>query len=126
MAIPRIQEQYLRDWLRKRRRKPLILRGARQVGKSTLVRHFAANNGLILNEVNLEQHAALDQTFQGLDMRCIIREIEGLLGRNIQKANSLLFLDEIQAAPHALAALRYFHGELPALPVIAAGSLRNL
>ena len=59
-------------------------------------------------------------------MRGIIREIEGLLGRNIQKANSLLFLDEIQAAPHALAALRYFHEELPALPVIAAGSLRNL
>ena len=126
MAIPRIQEQYLRDWLRKKRRRPLILRGARQVGKSTLVRHFAANNGLILNEVNLEQHALLDQTFQGLDMRGIIREIEGLLGRNIQKANSLLFLDEIQAAPHALAALRYFHEELPALPVIAAGSLRNL
>lgn len=123
MAIPSIQEQYLRDWLRKKRRKPLILRGARQVGKSTLVRHFAANNGLILNEVNLEQHALLDQTFQGLNMRGIIREIEGLLGRNIQKANSLLFLDEIQAAPHALAALRYFHEELPALPVIAAGSL---
>ena len=82
MAVPRIQEQYLRDWLRKKRRKPLILRGARQVGKSTLVRHFAANNGLILNEVSLEQHAALDQTFQGLDMRGIIREIEGLLGRN--------------------------------------------
>ena len=59
-------------------------------------------------------------------MRGIIREIEGLLGRNIQKANSLLFLDEIQAAPHAVAALRYFYEELPALPVIAAGSLRNL
>ena len=123
MAIPRIQEQYLRDWLRKKRRKPLILRGARQVGKSTLVRHFAAHSGLILNEINLEQHASLDQTFQSLDMRGIIREIEGLLGRNIQKANSLLFLDEIQAAPHALAALRYFYEELPALPVIAAGSL---
>lgn len=95
MAIPRIQGQYLRDWLRKKRRKPLILRGARQVGKSTLVRHFAAHNGLILNEINLERHASLDQTFQGLDMRGIIREIEGLLGRNIQKANSLLFLDEI-------------------------------
>ena len=79
MAIPRIQEQYLRDWLRKKRRKPLILRGARQVGKSTLARHFAANNGLILNEINLEQHAPLDQTFQSLDMRSIIREIEGVL-----------------------------------------------
>lgn len=123
MSIDRISEQYIRNWLGKKRRKPLILRGARQVGKSTLARHFAANSGLTLNEVNLEKHFILDETFRSLDMKRIIREIEGLLGRNILEANSLLFLDEIQAAPHALAALRYFYEELPELPVIAAGSL---
>ena len=109
MSIDRISEQYIRNWLSKKRRKPLILRGARQVGKSTLARHFAANSGLTLNEVNLEKHFILDETFRSLDMKRIIREIEGLLGRNILEANSLLFLDEIQAAPHALAALRYFY-----------------
>ena len=123
MSIDRISEQYIRNWLGKKRRKPLILRGAGQVGKSTLARHFAANSGLTLNEVNLEKYFILDETFKSLDMKRIIREIEGLLGRNILEANSLLFLDEIQAAPHALAALRYFYEELPELPVIAAGSL---
>ena len=123
MTIRRIHERHILDWLRKKRRKPLILRGARQVGKSTLVRHFALNNGLTLNEVNLEKHLLLDETFKSLDMKRIIRDIEGLLGRNILAANSLLFLDEIQATPHALAALRYFYEELPGLPVIAAGSL---
>ena len=59
MSIDRISEQYIRNWLGKKRRKPLILRGARQVGKSTLARHFAANSGLTLNEVNLEKHFIL-------------------------------------------------------------------
>jgi len=58
--LKRIAEQYLSDWYEKSRRKPLVLRGARQVGKSTLVRQFAQNNGLVLNEINLEQHLYLD------------------------------------------------------------------
>ena len=113
----------MRDWMQKKRRKPLILRGARQVGKSTLVRHFAENSGLNISEVNLEKHFVLDEVFSSLDVKRIIREIEGLTGRGSINANSLLFLDEIQAAPHTLAALRYFYEEMPELPVIAAGSL---
>ena len=114
---------YLNDWLKKSRRKPLILRGARQVGKSTLVREFAKSAGLELLEINLERHPVLDTVFRSLDVVRICREIEGLLGRRIEAANSLLFLDEIQATPHALAALRYFYEEMPELPVVAAGSL---
>ena len=114
---------HLTDWLKKSRRKPLVLRGARQVGKSTLVREFAKTAGLELLEVNLERHPVLDPVFRTLDVVRICREIEGLLGRRIDAAKSLLFLDEIQATPHALAALRYFHEEMAELPVVAAGSL---
>jgi predicted AAA+ superfamily ATPase len=121
--IKRRSEQYLKHWFDKKRRKPLVLRGARQVGKSTLVRQFAEHHGLVLNEINLEKHLLLDDVFKSLDIKRIVRELEGLLGRNILESGSLLFLDEVQATPHALAALRYFYEELPELPVIAAGSL---
>ena len=59
----------------KNRRKPLVIRGARQVGKSTLVHHFTKNNNLILNEINLEQHLYLDNIFKSLDIDMIIREL---------------------------------------------------
>ena len=121
--LERTAEKYLNDWHRKERRKPLVLRGARQVGKSTLVRRFAEKNGLVLNEVNLEQHLYLDTIFKSLDMDAIIRELDALVGRNIQAPGALLFLDEIQATPHAIQALRYFYEQKPELFVISAGSL---
>jgi len=122
-VLERTAEKYLKDWHRKERRKPLVLRGARQVGKSTLVRCFAQNNGLILNEVNLEQHLYLDAIFKSLDMDTIIRELDALLGRNIQAPEAVLFLDEIQATPYAIQALRYFFEIKAKLPIISAGSL---
>lgn len=121
--IQRTAETFLDEWFQKKRRKPLVLRGARQVGKSTLVRRFAEQKGLVLNEINLERHLYLDAIFKTLDLGLIIRELEALMGRNIQAPDSLLFLDEIQATPHAIQALRYFHEEKPELPVISAGSL---
>ena len=119
----RFSEDSLERWLHGRRRKPLVLRGARQVGKSTLVRNFAAMQGLILNEVNLERHLELQRAFATLDIGVICGELEALVGRSLTAQGSLLFLDEIQAVPAAIQALRYFYEELPALPVIAAGSL---
>jgi len=121
--LARFAENDLKQWIQKRNRKPLILRGARQVGKSTLVRQFAKKNNLVLNEINLEKHLYLNGIFQTLDITRIIRELEALIGVNIQKQNSLLFLDEIQATPYALQALRYFYEEKPEFPVISAGSL---
>ena len=121
--IERFAEKYLVDWLNKNSRKPLVLRGARQVGKSTLIRQFAQKNGLSLTEINLERHLYLDSIFKTTDIQAIRREIEAITGKNIKENRSLLFLDEIQATPHGLMALRYFHEEIPELPVIAAGSL---
>ena len=121
--LNRSAEQYLNTWYQKTHRKPLILRGARQVGKSTLVREFVKKNGLVLNEINLEQHLFLDKIFKSLDVDIIIRELDALVGRNINSPDAVLFLDEIQATPNAIAALRYFYENRPGLPVISAGSL---
>ncbi|MCY4662385.1 MAG: AAA family ATPase [Acidobacteria bacterium] len=108
-------------WLAARRRKPLVLRGARQVGKTTLVRQFAAAAGMALCEVNLERHLYLDRVFESLDTGRILRELETLGGTRLDGA--LLFLDEVQATPRALPALRYLYEDRPDLPVVAAGSL---
>ena len=70
--IKRYAEHHLKEWFRSRRRKPLVLRGARQVGKSTLVRQFAANNEMTLAEINLERHLYLDAVFKTLDLDRII------------------------------------------------------
>jgi predicted AAA+ superfamily ATPase len=105
-------------------RKPLLVRGARQVGKSTLVRLFAQEAGLKLVEVNLERHRELATVFARQSPRQILDEIS--LGLDVERpvaGKSLLFLDEIQALPDAIQSLRYFHEELPELAVIAAGSL---
>ncbi len=121
--MKREAEKALKSWLTGKRRKPLVLRGARQVGKSTLVRNFAAAEGMVLNEVNLERHLELKKVFAALDVNRICEELGVLVGRSVRSPGSILFLDEVQAIPEALAALRYFYEELPQVPVIAAGSL---
>lgn len=118
--MKRFAQQELHKWLRDKRRKPLVIRGARQVGKSTLVRNFAREHQLELVELNLEKHLPLNKTFETLNMGKIMKEIEGLTGKNMKRAGHLLFLDEIQATPHAFHALRYFYEETPDIPVIAA------
>ncbi len=112
----------LLTWHNKSNRKPLVLRGARQVGKSTLVRLFAQQQKLNLIELNLEVHRELSSTFESFDIEKIILSIESITSHRI-KGPSLLFLDEIQAVPSAIAALRYFYELRPDIAVIAAGSL---
>lgn len=121
--IFRHAEHHLKEWYQSRRRKPLVLRGARQVGKSTLVRQFAANNELVLAEINLERHLYLDAVFKTLDLERIIYELEAVAGQKINSADTILFLDEIQGTPHAIQALRYFYEDRPHIPVVSAGSL---
>lgn len=123
LRMKRIAEEKLETWHRSDGRKPLVIRGARQVGKSTLVRMFAEKAELKLYEINLERHLELDEVFKSLDVHRIIRELEPILGAAVDASDGLLFLDEIQSTPHALAALRYFYEDMPQLRVIAAGSL---
>lgn len=115
--------EFLENWNTKLRRKPLVLRGARQTGKSTLIRLFARKHNLRLNEINLERNLFLDEIFKSLNMEMIINELEAVTGSNLQEDSSILFLDEIQATPHALQALRYFYEDIPEMRVISAGSL---
>ncbi len=121
--MKRNAENEMLTWFSSKRRKPLVLRGARQVGKSTLVHQFASAQGLVLNEINLERHLNLAKVFRSLDLPQILEELSVLVGRSVDAPNTLLFLDEIQAVPEALVALRYFYEDRPDLPVVAAGSL---
>lgn len=123
MVLNRHSKERLRDWLASPRRKPLILRGARQVGKSTLVEAFAREAGLRLVAINCEKNRLLDSAFESLDLAQILPELEAVANQGAIRAESLLFLDEIQATPNALQALRYFYEERPDITVIAAGSL---
>ncbi|MBI4858834.1 MAG: ATP-binding protein [Candidatus Riflebacteria bacterium] len=116
----------LRAWSRREERKPLLLRGARQVGKSFLVRMLAEAEQLDLLEANLERHPALAGAFREPDPARILAALELTLRRRIHPARTLVFLDELQAVPQAFRCLRYFHEERPELRVIAAGSLLDL
>jgi predicted AAA+ superfamily ATPase len=119
----RQQLQFLHDWLNDSNRKPLIIRGARQVGKSTLVELFAGQYKKNLLNVNLERYPELSQIFAGKDPDQIIQQIEFLPNMNDIDNNTILFLDEIQAVPEAVPALRYFYEDKPNLPLVSAGSL---
>lgn len=120
--MDRHQTADLRTWLQSPRRKPLVIRGARQVGKSTLVELFAESEGRGLSTVNLERHPGLDETFASNDPAAILNLLGSIVDAPLPP-DGLLFLDEIQAVPAAIASLRYFLEELPELPVVAAGSL---
>lgn len=114
----------LLEWAKSAYRKPLILNGARQIGKSWIVRHLGKTHFEDkFCEINFEKSPQLATIFElDLDAKRIIQELEILF--NIQFDNkTLLFFDEIQNCPKAIMALRYFFEDLPEIPVIAAGSL---
>ncbi len=122
--MKREAEQYLEEWINLKRRKPLIIRGARQVGKSTLVRNFAEKKGFDLFEVNLELFPKIT-AFDSMSIDNILRDLEVLIQQQIS-SNTLIFLDEIQKHPIAITTLRYFYEKKPEIPVIAAGSLLEI
>ncbi len=115
----------LLQWKTKTHRKPLIVNGARQVGKSWLINHFGEQyfNGQVI-AINLEKNKNLHRIFTpDFDVKRIIFELNLALNTNIQAGKHLLFLDEIQACPEALGCLRYFYEDMPNLHLIVAGSL---
>ncbi|NGF55703.1 ATP-binding protein [Parapusillimonas sp. SGNA-6] len=123
MVFVRRTEGLLQDWKRREDRKPLIIRGARQVGKTTMVKDFAKTyKHTIL--MNLEK-ASDSAFFEQFDEAKLL--IEALfVSKGIPlgaMGDTLLFIDEIQESPKAIQQLRYFYEEFPALHVIAAGSL---
>jgi len=115
--------KYLQHWHQQSDRKPLIIRGARQVGKTWLAKNFAKQQNLNLLELNFERDPKLISLFKDNDPSKFLLQLTAFFNKPINPTESLLFLDEIQAVPELLAKLRWFAEEMPELPIIAAGSL---
>ncbi len=120
--MKRFIEKTLIAWKDKPDRLPLILRGARQVGKSYTVEQFGKENFTNTVVVNFEESPVLASAFETFEIPRILRTLAGLTSQEIIPGSTLLFLDEIQLCVPALKALRYFREKLPSLHVIAAGS----
>jgi predicted AAA+ superfamily ATPase len=115
----------LTEWKASRIHKPILLRGARQIGKSSSVREFGKQFDNFV-EINFEkkEHIQTKTVFECTSSpHKIIEELEAIYGQSIRAGKTLLFFDEIQACTPAIESLRYFYEEMPELHVIAAGSL---
>lgn len=116
-------EKCLLEWKDAPSHKPILLRGARQVGKSWLVQNLGTTFDTFV-EINFEETPALIEIFSNsLNPEITVPLISNITGKDIIPGKTLLFLDEIQLCPNAIIALRYFYEKIPDLHVIAAGSL---
>lgn len=121
--MKRTIETELLHWKNQKHYMPLIIRGARQIGKSYLIEQFGLNHFKNMVTINFELEPKLKTAFLDLDPHKIIQQLELAFGTSIQPQQTLVFLDEIQECPEAIIALRYFKEKMPTLHVIAAGSL---
>jgi len=111
------------QWQRDPNRRPLLVRGARQVGKTYLVDEFGRREFVSLITLNFEKNPEYKDIFNSLEPVDILEKIVLFSGKRVEPGKTLLFLDEVQDCPRAIMAMRYFFEEVPALHVIAAGSL---
>ncbi len=126
MGMRRLLLTKLLAWKEKADRKPLLLQGTRQVGKTTLLHHFGKHFAAT-HSLNFEKDLNLEKIFEkNLDPKYLLRELEFYFHRQIDPDKDLLILDEIQACPRALTSLKYFAEEMPQLAVAAAGSLLGI
>ncbi len=123
MYYRRIIDKYLQEWATRPTHKPILLRGARQVGKSTAVRHFGETFDNYV-EINFEKQPEYKALFKNnLNVKQIVPRLAAMSGKQIIPNHTLLFLDEVQACSEAIMSLRFFKEDIPELHVIAAGSL---
>jgi hypothetical protein len=123
MYLKREIDSELLKWSKDKARKPLLLRGARQVGKSSAVRELSKHFEFFL-EVNFEEHKKVHSLFKGdLSPQALCDNLSLMYNVPVKEGRTLLFLDEIQACVPAISSLRFFYEKLPGLHLIAAGSL---
>lgn len=123
MYIERIIDKDLLDWSTSLSRKPLLIRGARQVGKSTAIRHLAQKFEFFI-EINFDEQPQYGSLFkENISIDETLEQLSLITNTKIIEGKTLLFLDEIQACLPAISSLRYFYERKPNLHVIAAGSL---
>lgn len=121
--MKRFAEDYLLEWKDRYDRKPLIIRGARQTGKTYLVEKFARAHFQQFLKIDFEFDPDAKTLFNTKDPEAIVNRLSLYYDQEIDEGAALLFFDEIQACPEAIAALRYFYEKKPGLHLIAAGSL---
>ncbi len=113
----------LKEWKESPQRKPLLLNGARQVGKTWLLKHFGEREYRKVAYLNCERRDRVENIFESFDTRRMTLGISAVTGVDVTPDDTLIILDEIQEYPRALTALKYFCEDAPNLHVAVAGSL---
>ncbi len=122
--MKRAQISYLNQWKQSKNRKPLLMKGARQVGKTWLMKTFGREAYEKCVYINFESNNRLKTIFEDdFNIQRILLAIQIETGTTIEANNTLILLDEIQEAPRGLTALKYFYENAPEYHIIAAGSL---
>lgn len=117
----------LREWKNKKNRKPLIIEGARQVGKTWLMKEFGRQEYTNTVYINFDSNSRMADLFSAdLDITRILRGIEIYTGKKINSEDTLIIFDEVQEVPKALSSLKYFYEDAPEYHVICAGSLLGI
>lgn len=123
----RMAMENLLAWKQSRRRKPLIIEGARQVGKTWLMKEFGRQAYADTVYINFDSNARMAELFASdLDTKRLVLGLELYAGRKIDPENALLIFDEVQEVPRALAALKYFCEDAPQYHIVCAGSLLGI
>ena len=123
----RMAMENLLAWKQSRRRKPLIIEGARQVGKTWLMKEFGRQAYGNTVYINFDSNARMAELFASdLDTKRLVLGLELYAGRKIDPENALLIFDEVQEVPRALAALKYFCEDAPQYHIVCAGSLLGI
>ena len=123
----RMAMENLLAWKQSRRRKPLIIEGARQVGKTWLMKEFGRQAYADTVYINFDSNARMAELFASdLDTKRLVLGLELYAGRKIDPENALLIFNEVQEVPRALAALKYFCEDAPQYHIVCAGSLLGI
>lgn len=123
----RIAIEKLLKWKQNKRRKPLIIEGARQVGKTWLMKEFGRQEYKDTIYINFDSNSRMAELFTSdLDTERLIMGLEIYVGRKINPDNALLIFDEVQEVPRALASLKYFYENAPEYHIVCAGSLLGI
>ena len=119
--------EYLYKWKEKDNRKPLIIRGARQVGKTWLMKEFANKAYKSHAYINFDNNIQIKQLFlQDLNVDRLIMGLELYTGKKIVPSETLIIFDEVQEVPNALTSLKYFNEDAPSYHIVCAGSLLGI
>ena len=124
--MERIAYKSLLKWKKSPNRKPLIVRGARQVGKTWLLKEFGRREYKSFVYVNCDKEAFAADLFQDYDIKRILLAIEAYTGVPVREGETLVVFDEIQEVPRGIGALKYFCEDAPGIHVAAAGSLLGI